>query len=154
MRALFLLLVSFPILATAQIRVDNVGDGWKARVDSAIQLVKEVSPTAWALLDSTTANVEFWLGDRSSTRPDPTFKKGTILLAVDEIEFGIVNIAAVLVHESFHLSLHQRQFKIESNQEEITAYVWELLFLMQVPNCPLWLIHNAESQIKLIQSKK
>jgi hypothetical protein len=29
-----------------------------------------------------------------------------------------------------------------------------LLFLMQVPGCPFWLIHNAEYQIKTIYSDK
>lgn len=153
MRTLLIILICLPTLLKAQIQVDDVGDGWKSKVDSAITLIKSVSPEAWSVLDSTTSHIEFWLGDRSSTRPDPNFNKGTILLAVDEIELGIVNIAAVLVHESLHLSFHQKQLKIDQNQEEITAYVWELLFLMKVPNCPIWLIHNAESQIKLIYSR-
>jgi hypothetical protein len=154
MRILFILIMSLPTLVSAQIKIDDVGDGWKVKVDSAITLIKKVSPDAWLLLDSTTSNVEFWLGDRSSTRPDPNFKKGTILLAVDEIELGVVNIAAVLVHESLHLSFHQRKFALEPKQEELTAYLWELLFLVQVPNCPLWLIQNAEAQIKTIYSEK
>lgn len=153
MRILLLILISLPTVLSAQIKIDDVGDGWKNKVDSAVTLIKTVSPDAWSLLDSTTANIEFWLGDRSSTRPDPNFKKGTILLAVDEIELGIVNIAAVLVHESLHLSFHQKQFKLDPKQEELTAYLWELLFLSQVPNCPLWLIYNAESQIKIIYSE-
>jgi len=154
MRTIFIVLMLLPTLLSAQIKVDDVGDGWKSRVDSAIQLIQKVSPDAWALLDSTTNKVEFWLGDRSSTRPDPAFGKGTILLAVDDIELGVFNVAAVLVHESLHLSFHQKKLRLEAKQEELTAYLWELLFLMQVPGCPFWLIHNAEYQIKTIYSDK
>ncbi len=140
-------------MVSGQIVVDDVGDGWKKKVDSAMTLVKTVSPDAWALIDSTTNRVEFWLGDRSSTRPDPNFKKGTILLAVDEIDLGVINIAAVLVHESLHLSFHQKKFGLDPIQEEVTAYLWELAFLLQVPNCPVWLVKNAEYQIMTLRSK-
>jgi len=154
MRTIFIILLSFPFTAFGQILIDDVGDGWKKKVDSAIVLIKKVSPYAWAVLDNSTNRVEFWLGDRSSTRPDPNFGKGTILMAVDEIELGIVNMAAVLVHESLHLHFHQNKLGLEPNHEEITAYLWELVFLIQVPSCPVWLIKNAEYQISTLQSEK
>lgn len=152
MKGLITLLLMIPISAIAQIRVDDVGDGWKAKVDSAITLIANVSPQAKALLDSTTEHVEFWLGDRSSTRPDPKRGKGTILLAVDEIGLGVTNIAAVLVHESFHLHLYNIKYTMKPEDEEIAAYVWELMFLKQVVGCPYWLLKNAEYQIKTISS--
>lgn len=149
-----LALILTPIMASAQIKVDDVGDGWKLKVDSAIQLIKQVSPDAGAVLDSNVDRVEFWLGDRSSTRPDRNGGKGTILIAVDEIPLGIYNIAAVLVHESLHLHFNRIKFKLDPKQEELTAYCWELLFLIQIPNCPTWLIQNAEFQIRTLSPKK
>ena len=153
MKALIFVLILLPIQAIAQIKVDDVGDGWKAKVDSAITLVKDVSPEAYKVLIGSTDRVEFWLGDRSSTRPDPDYNRGTILLAVDEIELGVVNIAAALVHESLHLRFHQNRTKLEPDHEEATAYFWELLFLLKVPNCPEWLIINAETQLKAIGNR-
>jgi hypothetical protein len=152
-RLLLSLLSLLSFSAFSQIAIDDVGDGWKSRVDSAITIIAQVSPEAKALLDSTTNRVEFWLGDRSSTRPEPGGKKGTILLAVDEIDLGIYNIAAVLVHESFHLHIHRIKFKMKPTDEEIAAYIWEMMFLKQIPNCPPWLIINAEYQIKLLSSE-
>jgi hypothetical protein len=153
MKAIFFILILLPIQVIGQIRVDDVGDGWKAKVDSAITLVRNTSPEAYKVLVNSTSNVEFWLGDRSSTRPNPDFTKGTILLAVDEIELGIVNISAVLVHESLHLYFHQVKANLDPNHEEATAYFWELIFLFKVPNCPNWLIINAETQLKAIGSQ-
>lgn len=154
MKGFLLAIFLAPIAAFSQIRVDDVGDGWKSKVDSAIVLIKQTSPQAAALLDSTTIHIEFWLGDRSSTRPDPKGGKGTILLAVDEIELGIQNIAAVLVHESFHLHIHKIKYKMAQRDEEVAAYVWEIMFLKQIPNCPDWLIINAEYQIRTLSSGK
>jgi hypothetical protein len=150
MKRLLIILSLLPINLFGQILVDDVGDGWKNKVDSAICLIQTVSPEASALLTRTTNRVEFWLGDRSSTRPDPNLGQGTILLAVDEIGLGIINIAAVLVHESLHLFLHQTQAGLQPDHEEATAYFWELIFLEKVPNCPTWLIINAETQLKAI----
>lgn len=151
---LLLLICTISIVANAQIKVDDVGDGWKLKVDSAIQLIGRTSIDAKNLLDSSTARVEFWLGDRSSTRPDPDRKRGTILLAVDEIGLGIENIAAVLVHESFHLHIYNLGYKLDPIDEERWAYTWELLFLTQVQNCPHWLILNAEYQINALRNRK
>jgi hypothetical protein len=150
MKALSILALLIPLQLFGQIKVDDVGDGWKAKVDSAITLVQTVSPEAYRILLTSTDRVEFWLGDRSSTRPDPNYQKGIILLAVDEMQLGVVNIAAVLVHESLHLHFHRTQTKLDQKQEEVTAYFWELIFLLSVPNCPDWLIINAETQMKAI----
>lgn len=152
MKGFLLAIFLAPIAAFSQIRVDDVGDGWKSKVDSAIVLIRQTSPQAAALLDSTTIHVEFWLGDRSSTRPDPKGGKGTILLAVDEIELGIQNIAAVLVHESFHLHIHKIKYKMSPKDEEVAAYVWEIMFLKQVKDCPDWLIINAEYRIRSLSA--
>jgi hypothetical protein len=153
MKRFILAILLAPLCASAQIKIDDVGDGWKAKVDSAMFIISQVSPHAKALIDSTTEHVEFWLGDRSSTRPDPKGGKGTILLAVDEIELGVVNIAAVLVHESFHLHIHRIKYKMAATDEEIAAYVWELAFLKQVTSCPSWLIRNAEYQIRTLSTQ-
>jgi hypothetical protein len=153
MKRFLIALLFAPLCASAQIKVDDVGDGWKAKVDSAILVIATVSPHAKALLDSTTIRIEFWLGDRSSTRPDPKGNRGTILLAVDEIELGVMNIAAVLVHESFHLHIHRIKYKMSATDEEIAAYVWELAFLKQVVGCPAWLIRNAEFQIRTLSTQ-
>jgi len=154
MRTILFLLLSMPSLLFGQIVIDEVGDGWKAKVDSAIQLIKTNAPEAYRVLEENTNHIEFWIGDMSTTAPDPKKGKGTILIAVDEIELGIYNLAAVLVHESLHLHFHRKGIKMDPIQEEITAYAWEKLFLIQLPNCPMWLIQNADFQIRQLSEKR
>lgn len=153
MKHLIVILMMLPVAAFSQIQVDDVGEGWKARVDSALVMIQQTSPEAWALIDTNVAKVEFWLGDRSSTVPASHGKKGTILLAVDEIELGVYNIAAVIVHESIHLHMWRKGIKLPAIQEEITAYCWELMFLTRLPGCPAWLEYNAIYQIGQLQQQ-
>lgn len=152
MKNLFLLIMMLPFAAFSQIHIDEVGDGWKAKVDSALVLIKQTSPEAWAVVESSTAKIEFWIGDRSSTIPAKNGAKGTILIAVDEVPLGIYNIASVIVHESIHLHFLRTGVSMPPVQEEISAYCWELIFLNRVPNCPDWLKYNAIYQISQLQA--
>lgn len=154
MKRLLLLLMIVPVITPAQIKIDDVGDGWKKKVDSAISLISATSDQADMLVRATTGRIEFWLGDRSSVSYPRDSTKGTILLAVGELKLGIENIAAVIVHESFHLHIAKIRHKMKSREEEIAAYAWELVFLKQIPNCPNWLILNAEYQIDALSQTK
>ena len=58
---LFLLLLFVTLFSPiySQIKIDDVGDGWKSKVDSAIVLIKEKDPEKYNLLMTHCKEVEF-----------------------------------------------------------------------------------------------
>ena len=61
------------------------------------------------------------------------------------------NIAAVIVHESKHLQYVNNNILVSLNVEEINCFTYEKNFLLKIPNVELWLINNAEKEIKRFQ---
>ena len=61
---------------------------------------------------------------------------------------NINNIAAVLVHESLHLYFQIKGYKMTENQEEFRCYVYEMQFLLLIPNVEPWLLEHAQKQIE------
>jgi len=58
-----------PLLGFSQIKIDDVGDGWKSKVDSAITIIKERDPEKYKILIENCNKVEFIIGDFSTTKP-------------------------------------------------------------------------------------
>lgn len=140
----FLILLIAPLLSFSQIKVADVGDGWKNRVDSAILIIKKYDPEKYNVLLETCQNIGYWNGAFSTTEGD-----SMITIAVNDIKsFNIYNIAAILVHESLHLYIKQLYFKLDPNKEESLCYRYELNFLMNVPEVDAWLISNAVKMIE------
>lgn len=137
------ILLLIPIIGFSQIKVDDVGDGWKSKVDSAITIIKERDPEKYKILIENCNKVEFIIGDFSTTKPPKT-----IAITTKDIKGpSINNIAAILVHESFHLHIWNRGIKMSEREEEREAYKWEYDFLCNLPDVEDWLFLNAIKRI-------
>lgn len=136
-------LLLIPTVAFGQIKVDDVGDGWKPKVDSAISLIQQRDPEKYEVLIKNCNRVEFIIGDFSTTKPP-----NIIAITTKDMRIGSINnIAAILVHESYHLKLWNEGIKIDPKKEEKEAYSWEYDFLCKLSNVEDWLFLNAINQI-------
>lgn len=141
--ALIAILIFLPIFSFAQIKVDDVGDGWKVKVDSAISLIKNKDPEKYETLIKNCNRVEFIIGDFSSTRPP-----NIIAITTKDMNKGSINnIAAILVHESFHLRIWNSGIIMNSRKEEKEAYMYEYDFLCGLSDVEEWLFLNAINRI-------
>ena len=127
-----------------QIKVDDVGDGWKQTVEQAIDLIKQYDTTRYNLLLEVCTHISY------STAPfSTTESENTILISQKDIQSkNINNIAAVLVHESLHLYFQRKGYKMTEPQEEFRCYVYEIQFLLLLPNVEPWLLEHAQNQIE------
>ena len=136
---LFITLHSF-----GQLRVTDVGDGWKEKVDSALKIIQTYDIEKYNVILETCTLIGYWNESFSTTEGD-----SVILISTKDMNHtSINNIAAILVHESMHLYIKQLYAKVSPNREETLCYVYELNFLYKVPNVENWLIENATSKIK------
>ncbi len=128
----------------SQLRVDDVGDGWKQTVEQAIDLIKQYDTVRYNLLFEVCDQISY------STAPFSTTEMGNvILISQNDIKAkNINNIAAVLVHESLHLYFQRHGYKMTEHQEEFRCYVTEMQFLLLLPNVEPWLIEHAQGQIE------
>jgi hypothetical protein len=136
---LFITLHSF-----GQLRVTDVGDGWKEKVDSALKIIQTYDIEKYNVILETCTLIGYWNESFSTTEGD-----SVILISTKDMSHtSINNIAAILVHESMHLYIKQLYAKVSPNREETLCYVYELNFLYKVPNVEIWLIENATNKIK------
>jgi hypothetical protein len=132
------------IYSFGQIKVADVGDGWKNKVDSAISIIQKYDQEKYDFLIEACKNIGYWNGTFSTTEGD-----SIITIAVNDIKGpNIYNISAILVHESMHLYIKQLNDKLDPNNEEALCYKYELNFLMKIPDVDPWLISNA---VRMIQ---
>ena len=136
--------IFFPLILSAQIKIDDVGDGWKNKVEQALDTVQKYDPEKYTLLMENCEHISY------SLLPFSTTESGnTILIAQKEILRGNINdIAAILVHESLHLYLLRNQIKMAFNEEEILCYTYELELLFKISNVEPWLLSHAKAQIE------
>jgi hypothetical protein len=137
--------IFFPLITSAQIKIDDVGDGWKNKVEQAIEVVKQYDPEKYTLLMENCEHISY------SLLPFSTTENGTtILIAQKEIIAGNINdLAATLVHESLHLYFWRNNMILPENEEEILCYTYELELLFKIPDVEPWLIGHAKKQIEL-----
>ena len=127
-----------------QIKVDDVGDGWKQTVEQAIDLIKQYDTTRYNLLLEVCTHISY-----STALFSTTESENTILISQKDIQSkNINNIAAVLVHESLHLYFQRKGYKMTEHQEEFRCYVYEMQFLLLIPNVEPWLLEHAQKQIE------
>jgi hypothetical protein len=137
--------IFFPFLLSAQIKIDDVGDGWKNKVEQAIEVIKQYDPEKYTLLMENCEHISYSLLPFSTTET-----QNTILIAQKEIIAGNINdLAATLVHESLHLYFWRNNIVFPKNEEEILCYTYELELLFKIPNVEPWLISHAKKQIEL-----
>jgi predicted metal-dependent peptidase len=136
--------IFFPLILSAQIQIDDVGDGWKNKVEQALDIVQKYDPEKYTLLMENCEHISY------SLLPFSTTESGTtILISQKEILKGnIDDIAAILVHESLHLYLLKNHIKMAFNEEEILCYTYELELLFKIPNVEPWLLSHAKAQIE------
>ncbi len=127
-----------------QIKVADVGDGWKDKVDSAISIIKKYDLEKYNMLLETCQSIGYWNGGFSTTEGDTM-----ITISVNDIKgSNIYNIAAILVHESMHLYIKQLCSKLDPRNEEVLCYTYELHFLNKIPGVDPWLIQNSLKMIE------
>lgn len=137
--------ILFPFILSAQIKIDDVGDGWKNKVEQAIEVVKQYDPEKYTLLIENCKQISYSLLSFSTTENGTT-----ILIAQKEIIKGNINdLAATLVHESLHLYFLKNNMILPNNEEEILCYTYELELLFKIPDVEPWLISHAKKQIEL-----
>jgi hypothetical protein len=128
----------------SQIQIDDVGDGWKLKVDSALTLIKKTSPGHYKEVSEYCNHITYWMGSFSTTQDS-----SVVVISVKDMKIGSVNnIACIIVHESHHLLLRKKHIKLEPRKEELECYEYEYAFLQMVPNVEDWLtIHVIKNII-------
>lgn len=144
----FLLLFSN---AYSQIDVSDFDDRWNTRVDSALHLINDVDSSRYHFLEDNCNKIRFWIMDFSSI-----VENGTILIPQGELNFGTVNsIAGVIVRESMRLNLCNNFIQMDVETEEIFCRLYELDFLLRVPNIEYDLIEETREEISdYLENKK
>ena len=137
------LILLFPLLLNSQIKIIDVGDGWKSKVLAAIKVVQKYDIHKYHILMYECKQIDFGLFPFATSDGN-----SLIVLPVEVMDRGCINdIAACLVHESLHMQLFKAGNKLDEDYEEALCYKWELDFLQRIPNVEKWLISNAQYQI-------
>jgi hypothetical protein len=144
MKQLLLCLSFIPFFSFTQIKIDDVGDGWKNKVEQAIEVVKQYDPEKYTLLIENCEHISY------SLLPFSTTENGTtILISQKEMIAGNINdLAATLVHESLHLYILKNKLLMPESYEEVVCYTYELEMLLKIPNIEPWLVNHATKQIE------
>ena len=143
------LVLLFPLFLSSQITIPNVGNGWKTKVQQAIEVIKKYDLHKYNVLTDECKQIDFGLASFATSDG-----KSTIILPVEVLNRGCINdIAACLVHESLHIQFSKAGNKLGEDFEEVICYKWELDFLHNVPNAEKWLISNALYQIGVYSTR-
>lgn len=143
MKWLLLTIFLLPTFVYSQIKIDDVGDNWKLRVDTALQIVKKYDTLNYQFILENCKRVAFWNGGYSTIEDSQT-----VVITRKDIQYSSINnIAAILVHESTHLRILKLKLTYKPNKEEVYCYYTELEFLEKIPNVEEWLITNAKKMI-------
>ena len=146
MRLVCLFLIIYPLSLFSQIKIDKAGDGWDLKIDSALQLIKKTDIVKYNLIDSVCTSISFWVSEFSSC--ELTDSTGVIYVSTKDVKLNSINnLAAVLVHESFHLYLRKCGTVLTTNQEEYFCYYYELGLINKLSNVEDWLIQHTKQQI-------
>lgn len=137
--------IILPLSLSAQIKIDDVGEGWKTSIEQALCLIENVDSAKYQQIVSTCNHIGFWNGSYSTT------EDSTILISNKEARYGnITDLAAALVHESMHLYIIQQRQILTPEEEETVCYLYELDFLVKVPDCEQWLIQHVLWQLEAL----
>jgi hypothetical protein len=148
MRKLFLMLILLAVTSVshAQIYIDQAGDDWRAKADSAISLIKTAPNFYYTGLLAVCDSLSFFNASFSSCEGSLN-QMGTIFVSANDVRLGVQNVAAVLVHESLHLRLAMKGYALPTRTEEHLAYMYEWQFLKTLPGADSSLIKYAESRM-------
>jgi hypothetical protein len=139
-KILFILLLS--ITSYGQIKIDDVGTGWKVKVEQALLIIQNNDTEAYDMVKKHCKKISYILSTFSTTQ-----NGDTVLITTNDMNsVSINNIAAVIVHESFHLKALHDNYGLTELEEESRAYEVEFKFLEKIPNVEPWLINNAKNK--------
>lgn len=139
-----LIILLFSFNSYCQIKIDDVGDGWKTKIESALTLIKYTDPYSYDIVKEHCNYISFWINDFSSTQ-----NPSTILIATKDMKIeSINNLACLIVHEAHHLRFKHYGVIMEESEEELICYKRELKFMLNIPNIEPWLIDNAIKNIR------
>ena len=148
MKLLAIFLIS-PLLAFSQIRIDDVGDGWKGLVEQALKVIETTDTAKYNLITQYCTQITYGLQPFSTIESDHV-----IILPTAEMKKGIVNdIAAAIVHESLHLYFIHNSIGTNVQAEEAICYAYELEFLKQIPGVEQFLLDHALRQYLYFSEK-
>jgi hypothetical protein len=148
MKLLAIFLIS-PLLAFSQIRIDDVGDGWKGLVEQALKVIETTDTAKYNLVTQYCTQITYGLQPFSTIESDHV-----IILPTAEMKKGIVNdIAAAIVHESLHLYFIHNSIGTNVQAEEAICYAYELEFLKQIPGVEQFLLDHALRQYLYFSEK-
>jgi hypothetical protein len=146
-RLLVLLIILSSTNLFGQIKIAPVEFLWVNRVDSALNIIKTYDKSVYDTLTKYCTNIGFWNGKFSTVEG-----VNEIVITKNDVTNGpINNLAAVIVHESKHLQYVNNNITVTIHVEEIDCFTYEKIFLLKIPNVELWLIENAEKEIKRFQ---
>ena len=146
-RLLVLLIILSSTNLFGQIKIAPVEFLWVKRVDSALNIIKTYDKSVYDTLTKYCTNIGFWNGKFSTIEGT-----GEIVITKNDVTNGpINNLAAVIVHESKHLQYVNNNITVTIHVEEVDCFTYEKKFLLKIPNVELWLIENAEKEIKRFQ---
>jgi hypothetical protein len=134
----FLFFILFYKNLFSQVVIDDAGDNWKPKIETAIQLIETYDYDKYLKLTQVCDRISYWNGKYSTTEGI-----GTIIISSIEMrDTSIQNIAAVIIHESYHLMKINDKDKDEY-LEEYNAYIYELDFLSRLPNPNKYLLEHC-----------
>jgi hypothetical protein len=134
----FLFFILFYKNLFSQVVIDDAGDNWKPKIETAIQLIETYDYDKYLKLTQVCNRISYWNGKYSTTEGI-----GTIIISSIEMrDTSIQNIAAVIIHESYHLMKINDKDKDEY-LEEYNAYIYELDFLSRLPNPNKYLLEHC-----------
>jgi hypothetical protein len=139
MKLLAICLSFIPFIAFGQIRIDDVGDGWKTQVEQALQLIQDIDSSKYEIVLAYCDHISYALIPYSTTESGHI-----ILLSTAEMKRGnLYDIATAIVHESLHLYFECHPIGLDENAEEALCYAYEIEFLKQIPGVDTRLIDHA-----------
>ncbi len=120
---LLCLSLTLSLTSFSQIKVDDVGEGWKDSVNAAILKIKDSDPFYHVFLNANCNHISYTMAAFSTTEGD-----STILISTRQMKAGYVNdIAATLVHESLHLYLKRLKLNLSEDEEDETDETTEVM---------------------------
>ena len=148
MRFTIILMLLFTIQLFSQIIIDDVGEGWKRKVERSLEVIQKTDSSKYNTVIKQCKRIGFWNNKFSTTEGNDV-----ILISKQDIQSGnINNLSAIIIHESKHLYYRNNNIFLDERFEEILCYQYELDFLKKIPSVEDWLIKHCEIMIKYYRS--
>ena len=140
---LFLTILLFTKPIFSQIKVEDVGDGWKNKIELALEIIKKTDSNYYKQVIDNCEHIGFWAGKYSTN-------EGTsIYMTKYDFEINsIQNLACIIVHESKHIELAKNKIILSEKEEECVCYTYEKEFLFKVETPERRLLENVFYRIE------